>query len=257
MQRGDRLTLFMWRRWSQHPQDALQLQLKERLCSQDQVSEMGGIKRAAKDTDAVRRHRREYTAIFPNSHDLRYNIGVLSSSSLVLVCLLPQPRDLEIARLLGWYRIPLRTAPKVIAVDYLAFYQPASFGAHGGLIEYVAEVRGHELVRRADLFRDEPDHPRAREEYYKIQIGPLQPLPHPIRAEKWRRLTFLYTTGEYLLQARTLADLVIRSEERSIIWRSLRERAENAQSYQTTLPPVDLPAEALLSLLGILQIQDS
>ena len=41
----------------------------------------------------------------------------------------------EIARLLGWYRIPLRTAPKVVAVDYLAFYQPSAFGERGGQIE--------------------------------------------------------------------------------------------------------------------------
>jgi hypothetical protein len=44
-------------------------------------------------------------------------------TSLILVAVLNNPRDLEIARLLGWYRIPLRSAPKVIAVDYLAFYQ--------------------------------------------------------------------------------------------------------------------------------------
>lgn len=176
---------------------------------------------------------------------------MLSPASLILVCIVPRPRDLEIARLLGWYRIPLRTAPKVIAVDYLAFYQPASFGERGGQIEYIAEVRGHELVTRAELLRDEAEHPRAHEEYYKIQIGPLEPLPQPILAGKWRRLTFLYTTGEYLMQARTLNDLVIRSDERSTLWRSLRERAENAQRYHTELPPVDLPAEVLMALLGI------
>jgi len=49
-------------------------------------------------------------------------------SALILVALVPRPRDLEIARLLGWYRIPLRTAPKVVNVDYLAFYQSGSFG---------------------------------------------------------------------------------------------------------------------------------
>jgi len=38
----------------------------------------------------------------------------LASTSLVLVCLLPTPRDLEIARLFGWYRIPLRIASKVV-----------------------------------------------------------------------------------------------------------------------------------------------
>ena len=91
---------------------------------------------------------------------------------------------MEIARLLGWYRIPLRTAPKVVFVDYLAFYQPASFGDHGGEIEYIAEVRGHELTTRAELLRDEPDHPHAREEYYKIQIGALEKLPAPISAEQ-------------------------------------------------------------------------
>src|SRR3972149_296199 len=95
----------------------------------------------------------------------------ISPSSLVLVALLPTPRDLEIARLLGWYRIPLRTAPKVVAVDYLAFYHPASFGGRAGRIEFITEVRGHELTTRVELLRDERDHPRAREEYYKIQIG--------------------------------------------------------------------------------------
>ncbi len=49
------------------------------------------------------------------------------ASDLVLVCIMPNPRDMEIARMLGWYRIPLRSAPKVVAVDYLAFYQPSIF----------------------------------------------------------------------------------------------------------------------------------
>ncbi|NJN44676.1 MAG: hypothetical protein HC806_08140 [Anaerolineae bacterium] len=54
-------------------------------------------------------------------------------TSLLLVAIIPSPRDLEIARVLGWYRIPLRRAPKVVAVDYLAFYQPTGgFGARAG-----------------------------------------------------------------------------------------------------------------------------
>src|SRR3989304_761047 len=100
----------------------------------------------------------------------------ISLTSLILVAFLPTPRDLEIARLLGWSRTPLRPAPKVVAVDYLAFYQPASFGERGGQIEFVSEVRGHELATRAELLRDEADHPRAREEYYKIQLGGLEKL---------------------------------------------------------------------------------
>jgi hypothetical protein len=182
---------------------------------------------------------------------------MLNPTSLVLVCLLPTPRDLEIARLLGWYRIPFRTAPKVVAVDYLAFYQPGSFGAQGGQIQYVAEVKGHELTTRAELLRDEPEHPRAREEYFKIQLGALEKLKAPVKAEKWRRITFLYTTGEYLLNAKTLNELVVNSDERQLLWQSLRERAENDQLYKTDLPDVDLPPDVLIALLGIKEMQIS
>ncbi len=173
------------------------------------------------------------------------------NSDLVLVCLVRSPRDLEIARLLGWYRIPLRTAPKVIAVDRLAFYQPSSFGDRGGRIEFTAPVQGHELTTRAELLKDEADHPRAREEYYKIELGSLELLPAPILAYQWKRLTFLYTTGEYLLKAHDLNELVVDSAERALLWRALRERAESSQAYGADLPEVNLPPEALAALLGM------
>jgi hypothetical protein len=174
----------------------------------------------------------------------------ISLTSLILVAFLPTPRDLEIARLLGWYRIPLRTAPKVVAVDYLAFYQPASFGECGGRIEFVSEVRGHELTTRAELLRDEADHPRAREEYYKIQIGALEKLSNPIVAESWKHITFLYTTGEYLLNAKSINELVVQSDQCQLLWQSLRERAENEQLYKVDLPVADIPPEVLMALLG-------
>ena len=176
---------------------------------------------------------------------------MLNNSSLILVCFLPSPRDLEIARVLGWYRIPLRNAPKVISVDYLAFYQPASFGRQGEQIQYVAEVRGHELTTRSELLREESDHPHAREEYFKIQVGTLEALANPIKADKWKRFSFFYTTGEYLLQAATLKELVVNSDERQLLWRSLRERASQDIFYHTDLPELDLPADLLVTLLGI------
>ena len=164
------------------------------------------------------------------------------ASALILVAILPHPRDLEIARVLGWYRIPLKTAPKVIEVDYLAFFQTAAFGELSRWkIEYIAELRGHELTTRLGLFKDEPDHPRAHEEYYRLQVGPLQRLPRPIEAGRWRRVTFLYTTGLHLSRAHTVNDLVVRSEEREVLWRSLRERAMATSRYQAD----DLPENAL------------
>ncbi len=178
---------------------------------------------------------------------------MLPETALVLVGILPALRDLEIARLLGWYRIPLRTAPKVVDVDYLAFYQTSAFGeSDRWQIQFLAEVYGHELVSRLDLFHDEPDHPRAGEEYYKIQIGPLLRLPTPILAGHWRRLTFLYTTGEYINRGRNLNDLVVKSEERDVLWRSLRERALQAGQYKARdLPEMAIEPDLLAFLAGL------
>jgi len=175
---------------------------------------------------------------------------MLKPTDLILVCLLPSMRDMEIARLLGWYRIPLRSAPKVVAVDYLAFYQPSAFGERGGQIEFIAQVNGHELTTRGELLKDEANHPRANEEYYKIQLGPLEKLKEPIKTDKWKRLTFLYSTGDYLQNAKILNDLVVQNEERQILWKSLRERAENEQLYTVDLPEADIPPEVLMTLLG-------
>ncbi len=175
-------------------------------------------------------------------------------SDLILVAFLPHPRDLEIARLLGWYRIPLRTSPKVVAVDWLAFYQPATFGEdHKWCIEHLAPVLGHELTSRADLFKDHPDHPRANEEYFKMQLGPITTLAHPVKAGQWKRITFLYTTGEHLLKANDINDLTVREEERKILWRALRERAKKEQIYKVAdLPELAIDPEiiALFSLMG-------
>jgi hypothetical protein len=177
------------------------------------------------------------------------------SNSLILVALLPSPKDLEFARVLGWYRIPLRTAPKVIAVDYLAFYQPASFGEQKWCIEKIAQVKGHELVSRVELIRNEINHPKAREEYFKIQLGPLLNLTKPIRAVKWKRITFFYTTGQYLFSAETIDDLIVHSDERKLLWQSLRERVEHEQDY--TVPDIDLSPDILAALLGIKEFREN
>ena len=175
-----------------------------------------------------------------------------SPNDLVLVAFLPSPKDLEIARVLGWYRIPLRTAPRVVAVDTLAFYQPATFGDnHKWCIEYIAPVTGHELTTRGQLFKENFDHPRAGEEYFKLQLGSLQALAQPLPAGDWKRITFLYTTGERLLNARTIDDLSVHDEERQVLWRALRERAEKEQQYGADhLPEFPWDPE-LLALFGM------
>ena len=150
----------------------------------------------------------------------------LGPDDLVLVAVLPSRRDLEIARVLGWYRIPLESAPKTVRVDWLAFYQTADFGEQRWSVRYLAPVTGFEMVHRIDLIRDEPDHPRAQAPYYKLQIGSLQVLPRPITADGWHRFTFLYTTGERLMQARKLSQLTLgKPSEQKRLWRIIGERS--------------------------------
>ncbi len=175
-----------------------------------------------------------------------------SPSALVLVAVVNHPRDLEIARLLGWYRIPLRSAPKVIAVDYIAFYQTGAFGEQKWRIQYVAPVRGHELTTRAELLKEENSHPSAKLEYYKIQLGPLITLPHPIHATTWRRIIFFYTTGEFLLSSETVNDLIVSGDERHLLWQALRERSSMTEPYEhESLPEIDIDSALLAELLGI------
>jgi hypothetical protein len=133
----------------------------------------------------------------------------IQAEDLILVAILPEPRDLEIVRVLGWYRIPLESAPKSTHVDWLAFYLPGAFGQMRWSVRYAARVKGIELVRRNELLREEPGHPRADEPYLKFQLGPLFELERPIPARTWRRFTFLYTTGERLLHAGDLGELRI------------------------------------------------
>ncbi len=153
----------------------------------------------------------------------------MNSTDLVLVAVMPSQRDLEIARVLGWYRIPYKKAPKTVSVDRIAFYQTARFGEEKWAVNYAAPVLGHELVTRAELLRTEPGHPRASEQYFKIQIGPLERLPRPIPSLKWRRITFLYTTGERLMSAAEINDLIVDSEERELLWTALKERGLRAE----------------------------
>ena len=200
-------------------------------------------------------------AVLPESGRLFITIMDESSlypplSSLILVVIINNQRDFEIARILGWYRIPLRSSPKVIAVDYLAFYQTAVFGENKWRINYIAPVHGYELTTRKELIKDELDHPHANQEYYKIQIGSLIRIPQPIIAKKWRRITFLYTTGNYFRKAKNINDLILHDEERQLVWQSLRERASSEQNYKTTdqLQP-DINPQLLAKLLGIDQLK--
>jgi len=141
----------------------------------------------------------------------------------VLVAVLKSPRDLRLAREEGWYRIPLRRLPaRGREAGYIAFYQPRSFGAEGGVIRYVAPVLGWETARRRELLPDEENHPRADEVYFRVRLGALRALPAPIRAGRWRRFAFILTHWERLFQADEVRDLVHGTRWEESLWKALR-----------------------------------
>jgi hypothetical protein len=77
----------------------------------------------------------------------------------------------------------------------------------GGPLRYYAPIQGHELVARRDLIPSEPDHPRAGAWYYALQLGPLEHKLPPIVANRWRRVTFIVTSGDRFMNAHEINDL--------------------------------------------------
>ncbi len=130
------------------------------------------------------------------------------ASDRVLVGIMNNRRDFETARDEGWYRIPRKHAPQgTTEAAALAFYFTKAFGDEKWSIHWYAPVRGHELVRRRDLFPDKPDHPRADEAYYKLQLGPLVQLELPIYSLRWRRISFIQTSWDRFTAAEEINDL--------------------------------------------------
>jgi hypothetical protein len=131
----------------------------------------------------------------------------------VLVTVMNQPRDFEIARDQGWYRVPERTATPGVFFEYVAFYFTGAFGDARWAVHYYARRLGHELVTRRDLLPEEADHPRGGEPYYKLQLGPLLRREPPIVSLRWRRVTFIHTTWDRFQAAEELNDLFVEGGE--------------------------------------------
>jgi hypothetical protein len=75
-----------------------------------------------------------------------------------------------------------------------------------GPLRYYAPIAGHELATSRDLLSSEPDHPRAGQWYHKLQLGPLEHKLPPIISPRWRRITFILTTGDRSMNALEIND---------------------------------------------------
>ena len=118
--------------------------------------------------------------------------------SSVLVAVVPSLKDWERIQRERWYRIPLKRAPRQIGAEYLAFYHPGCFGDLRWSIRSYAAIQRYSLAPRRALLPEEGDHPRAGDLYYRLDLGPLQTLPHPVYSRRIRRVTFIHTDLETL-----------------------------------------------------------
>lgn len=145
-----------------------------------------------------------------------------STTATVLVAVVPSVADWGVVCRDGWYRIPLQRAPQRIGAEYLAFYHPGCFAELRWAIHYYAPIRRYSVAPRRDLFPSEAVHPRANELYYKLELGDLQRLPHPIPSLRLRRVTFIHTNLAALLQANEIGDLWHRDPPRERLWQGLQ-----------------------------------
>ena len=166
----------------------------------------------------------------------------------VLVAVVNNRADFVRARNEHWYRIPVKRAPQRIAAEYLALYQTGKFGKQGRRIAFYAPILRYHVVSRTELLPHEPDHPRAQEQYFKLELGELIALPRPIGNARQPRLTFITTTLDRLLNAEDVGDLWLRGAARQKLYAAVRERGLAVECWY----PVDMGdrPEADLALFG-------
>jgi hypothetical protein len=86
-------------------------------------------------------------------------------------------------------------------------YYTKTFKEDKWAIHYYAPIQGHELVTRRDLIPSEPDHPRAGQWYYALQLGPPEHKLPPIAAIAGGGSHIIITSGDRFMNAHEINDL--------------------------------------------------
>lgn len=157
-------------------------------------------------------------------------------SNEVLVAIMNNQRDMDIALQQHWYRIPVSSVKKFLrkrwAPEWLAFYQTKIFGSEAFSIRYYAKVLEIQEVGRIELFPDEPPHEKTDKRYYKLNLAPLQKLPQPIASHRRRRITFISTTWNKFITAIEINDLYDDSPLEDQLWNEMKELQINAERQE-------------------------
>ncbi len=155
---------------------------------------------------------------------IRFSEKLLRSGQTpALVGIVTRIKDWAILTTQHWYRIPVKNAPENLELArYLAFYQTRVFGKEKWAVNYYTRIKAITVTRRIQLLPDEPDHPRANEDYYRLEVEDLKKLPSPIPSQRRRRLVFIPTTLERLFTVQEINELYYTSPIEERLFRSLK-----------------------------------
>jgi very-short-patch-repair endonuclease len=152
-----------------------------------------------------------------------------NESGEVLVAILKELSDFAILREQGWYRIPVRTAPRRWPPKWLAFYQPQVFGTDAYKIRYYGEVSNIRTVERKDLFPNEFASELSNRKYYQLELKSLEERPEPLTSLRARRLVFVPTTWEKFVLAEQVNDLFDDSPLEDRLWAEFKRMQMRAE----------------------------
>ena len=151
----------------------------------------------------------------------------------VLIAIMNNQRDLEIARTQRWYRIPVKSADRFIRdleqMQYLAFYQTMIFKKDAFAVNYYAEINQISTARRIELLPNQAGNQNAEVLYYKLEISPLERLSQPIPSKRLRRVTFITTTLAKLNAAQEINGLFHTSPIEDLMWEALKTAEVQAE----------------------------
>ncbi len=147
----------------------------------------------------------------------------------VLVAIINRPADLEIVREQGWYRIPVKSAPKRWPPQWLAFYQPKVFKDEAYSINYYGRVTQIRIACREEMFPNEPPSDRTGKQYYQVFLEHLERRERPIVSQRRRRIVFIPTTGAKFAAATEINDLYDDSPLEDALWQELKRMSIPAE----------------------------
>ena len=150
----------------------------------------------------------------------------------VLIAILKDKRDYTFAHKQHWYRIPVKSAPRIVrdlSVEQVAFYLPKVFEEQAYSVRVFAPVKRIRIVKRKELIPEELLDPRSEEDYFKIELGSLKMLPAPIPSKRQRRIVFIETTPSRLYHAKELNDLYHESPLEEELWDAFKSEHIDAE----------------------------